>query len=225
MSKIDALLKIDPLAVAEKITGISYKDKAFGEGLDNPATALGLLLMQAHAKEKEAALRETNDTVFSNELPRYLTIIEKFGFEQVLADEWQSTWGPTETLYIFAHRKGLLLSFDTFGGNRVNAAKVYYNWKPSIDEWWDCRSSGHMTEGGIWVGDHDAREALIHNLNKLNNRGAFVSPWAERPFLWLLNFDEPKVAGYDYRAITEARIARLPDWVKATITPRMAEAT
>ena len=213
-SKIDKLLAVDPLALAERMTGISYKDETHGEGFDNPTILLGLALMQDNAAAKAQAMLETDDTMFSNELPRYRRIIEKFGFEEVLADPWRSKWEQNETFYVFAHRDGLLLSFDTFDGNHVNGGKVYYNWRPAVDNPFSCTSSGHMTTGGVWIGDHDCREALIHNLNKLRNCGDFVCPWVERPFLWLLNFDEPKVAGYDHETITQSRIDRLPQWVR-----------
>lgn len=215
MSEIDRLLAVDPLAEAERITGVSYKDEKRGKGLDNPAAALGLILLQTNAAAKEKVLRETGDTVFSNELPRYQSIIEKYGFENVLADHWLSRWGHDETYFTYAHRKGLLLAFDTFNGKSVNGGKVYYNWRPaSMEVMSGATSSGGLTKDGVWVGDHDCREALIHNLTKLDNRGEFVCPWAKRGFLWLLNFDEPKVEGYDYKAITEARIKRLPQWVQ-----------
>lgn len=223
MAHIDELLKFDPLAAAEKITGVDYKDDAAGIGFDNPSVALGLMLAHAHGQAKERALTETGDTVFSNELSRYRMIVEGFGFEEVLRDEWDSSWGHRESFYIFAHRKGLLLSFDTWSSDgrpqHINCAKVQYNWRPAVDSLFDCISSGHMHPSGVWVGDHDAREALIHNLNTLNNRGEFVAPWVERPFMWLLHFDDPKVEGYDYAAISEARIKRLPQWVQDFIGP------
>jgi hypothetical protein len=221
MSDLDDLLKYDPLHEAEKITGIHYKDG--GDGLDNPTIGIGLLLAQQNAKAKNAHLEELGDTTFSNKLARYQSIITAFGFEKVLADEWESRNG-TETFFIYAHRKGLLLSFDTFNGSSVNGGKVLYNWRPSVplDEIYGCTSSGGFANydtDPVWVGDHDCREALIHNLNKLNNRGEFVTPWVKRPFLWLLHYDESKVPGYDYRAISEARVGRLPDWVQAFIGP------
>lgn len=215
MTELERRLKLDPLARAEELTGVSYKDKAAGDGFDNPAVALGFLMMQENAAAKERLLTEADDTTMLNDLSRYRRIIESYGFELVLADEWVSSWGHRETYFIFAHRKGLLLSFDTYNGTRVNGGNVYYNWKPSVpwDEVSGCLSSGGMS-GEIWVGHHDCREALIHNLNKLNNRGEFVAPWARRPFLWLLHYDDSKTPGYDYAAITESRIKRLPAWVQ-----------
>ena len=59
----------------------------------------------------------------------------------------------------------------------------------------------------------------MFNLGRLAKHGTFVSPWVERPFLWLLNYMDTKTEGYDYKAINEARIAKLPEHVRTCITP------
>ncbi|MBK5958070.1 hypothetical protein CCR97_08045 [Rhodoplanes elegans] len=219
MSKIDDLLSFDPLAAAEGLTG-----ERMGESLNDETAALGLLFACTHSKMKRDALHEVGDTTYGDSLARYLSILDRLGFEQVLADEWPSSHnGVIETFFVFAHRDGLLLSFDTFRGNTVNAAKVSYNWMPKVDDWRNVRSSGHMNDG-VWVGYHDAREALCHNLMKLRNRGEFVCPWIEQPFLWLLHYDDTKQPNYDYAAITSERISRLPQWVRDFISPAAQDA-
>lgn len=222
--ELDDLLKFDPLDTAEKITGTSIHDDG---GLDNPSMALGFLLAQDHAKAKTEWLTELGDTTFSNKLDRYQSIIEKYGFEKVLEDTFAAN-GRFETYFIYAHKNGLLLSFDTFGGDRVNGGHVYYNWKPLVEigEAWECTSSGgyHDTaQGLVWAGYHDCREALIHNLNKLNNRGQFVTPWTKPPFLWLLHYGDSKSKDYDHVAITKARIERMPEWVQRFISVSQLE--
>lgn len=223
MDDLDKLLKFDPLDTAEKITGVSTADAEL-QGFENPAMAVGFVLMQENAAAKEEWLTELDDTSFHNKLERYQRIIEKFGFEQVLADNFTSKWDNHENYFIYAHRKGLLLSFDTFNQTSVNGGKVYYQWRPSVplDETHGCRSSGcfeNYDTDPVWIGDHDCREALIHNLNKLNNRGEFVSPWIKRPFLWLLHHGDTEAENYDYKEINETRIERLPQWVKDFIGP------
>ena len=49
--------------------------------------------------------------------------------------------------------------------------------------------------------------------------GDFLVPWVQRPFLWLLDYSQTKVPGYDYKAISEAVIATFPAHVHAAITP------
>ena len=69
----------------------------------------------------------------------------------------------------------------------------------------------------VWVGYHDSREALLHNLERLEAEGHFIEPWAEQPFLWLLNYQDTKDEGYDYSKINARRIAQLPAHVQEMI--------
>jgi len=69
----------------------------------------------------------------------------------------------------------------------------------------------------IWCGDHDCREALKHNITQLAENGRFLKKWKETPFLWLLHHGDSKVDGYDYEAITKARIAMLPADIRECI--------
>ncbi|TJW14345.1 MAG: hypothetical protein E5W82_10225 [Mesorhizobium sp.] len=211
-----AALKFDPLATAEDLTGTSSHNP------DSPAAGLGLLLALANNHQREKLLLERDDTCFASMLDGYLRIIESNGYVRVLEDKFQANdfqgGEVEETFFIYAHPDGLLLKFDTHMVTRVNSASVYYNWKPATDDWYKFTSSGCMARGcDVWTGDHDAREALLFKMDELRANGEFVRPWAERPHLWLLHYMEPKVEGYDYRVITEARIARLPDWVRKFI--------
>jgi hypothetical protein len=211
---LQKLLDFDPLDVAEQLTGTLSADK------DSPAMALGLALMRRHSAMKEGALASHDDTMLDNRLDRYQRIVTDLGFEQVMADSFVGH--GNETYFIYAHRDGILLTFDTFTGNKVNGGKFLYNWAPSLS-WKELRglhltSSGHMN-GDIWIGDHDCREAIRHKIGQLRKHGSFISPWKERPWLWLLHYADSKVDGYDHDAITQARVARLPDWVREFIGP------
>jgi hypothetical protein len=213
--QLDKLLAFDPLAAAEKVTGVDHYSES------DETMGLGVLLAQGHNRAKDRALLERGDTTFSSSLARYVAVIEGAGFERVLELPFAGqSLGETrdETLNIFAHRDGLLLKFDTYGGTSVNGGKVWYNWRPSDPEnprRFDVTSSGHMRRDGVWVGDHDCREALLYNLGRMRSLGDFVNPWAERPFLWLLHYMDTKGEdGYDYGAINAERIAMLPEWVR-----------
>lgn len=80
-------------------------------------------------------------------------------------------------------------------------------------------------EKAVWVGSHDCREAIRHNISKLEEFGEFLTPWQESPFLWLLHHmdtqsPEGKDLGYksyDYEGITKSRIAQLPEDVRRAI--------
>lgn len=202
------MLTFDPLGTAERITGSSIHDDG------SPAIGLGLALSIQHNARKEAALYAAGDTTFSDGLDRYLGIIEANGFERVLALPFMGH-DTQETLYVYASRDGLLLRFDTHQGDRVNGGSVYYNWKPSdIATMHRHTSSGGFVTDEVWAGDHDAREALIFKMNTLRANGELVSPWVKRPSLWLLHYMDSKAEGYDYKAINEARISTLPQWVR-----------
>jgi hypothetical protein len=223
MNRTDQLLTFDPLDAAEQVTGHSYK-------CDEGTGLIGLLLAMRHGEIKNQHLTELDDTTLSNDLDRYTRIITELGFELVLdvpfdAPGWNAD-DPVrpEHLFIYAHRDGLLLSFDTYDSVRVNGGKVYYCWKPNPDiDRWNCTSSGGMykDEDGstYWAGDHDCREALRHNLQKLRDNGTFLPQWpiSNGIFLWLLHYQDTKSKDYDHKAITESRLAMLPDWVRLMI--------
>lgn len=205
-------LRFDALDFAKRVTGERVDERG-------QAFSLGFVLMQQNAAVKESLLTERGDTTFTNMLDRYISIVEAYGFQLVLEDSFTGRDDRAERFFIFAHPDGLLLAFDTFETDHVNGGKVYYNWKPSSREaMFQFTSSGSMARlHDVWVGDHDAREALIFKMDQLRANGSFVKPWVERPFLWLLHYMDPKVNKYDYREINEERISRLPAWVREFI--------
>jgi len=214
-ANISDVLKFDPLDVAERITGTSTHDA------NSPAMALGFLLAMKHGARKEEMLAEIGDTRFSNTLSDYVAIVEKAGFEQVLALPFAGNEDVQETMFVFARHDGLLLRFDTYQSDRVNGGAVYYNWRPdSIKTMHRYTSSGGMVSDTVWAGDHDCREAIVHKMKQLQENGACVSPWVKRPFLWLLHYMDAKVEGYDYEAINASRVAMLPEWVREFIGPQ-----
>lgn len=64
----------------------------------------------------------------------------------------------------------------------------------------------------IWVGYHDCREAVKHNITMLKENGRFVPTWHECAFPWICNFSEfKKDSGLEshYEA-TKIRLAKFP---------------
>lgn len=218
--ELDRLLKFDPLDTAERMLG-----------RDDPNSLnLGLALHINHTQRKREALAALGDTTFSNRVDRYQEILALMGFELALelpfVAQGYGNGDPDreERYFIYAHRDGLLLCFDTYCGNMVNGATVYYNWIPhSTTDRWGYTSSGRF-EGyvdhlnpGVWCGDHDAREALRHKIQGLRSAGSLLPKWRNRPWLWLLHYQDTKEPGYDHKAINESRIRLCPQWVQDMI--------
>ena len=223
--KIDRALKFDALAEAEKITGKSYKN-------DELTESLGFLMHIEAGAAKKKLLQEAGDTHFRMTPQEFIDVIVGYGFEvgymeQFVDDHYDEP--SNSTLYIFFHReKGLILKFDTyFNGTSVNSAKVYYNFQ--VDEkgclgevegyegphLWHYTSSGHYEEvdgDPIWIGDHDARERLLHNMRKIEEIGHFLPVWRKAPFARFLHYTEYNRGPYKssdqdvYDAINKKRI-------------------
>jgi len=127
--------KIDPLSVAEKLTGCDYKN-------DEATTALGMMLhMQKGALMREE-IAKVDDTQFSEPTEEYLRKVTKFGFEIVYQEPFMDG-DKNECYYIlFMKELGILLDFDTFTGSR-NSGNIFYNWSPN-----DMRDRGDLTSSG-----------------------------------------------------------------------------
>lgn len=246
MNKIDTLLNTDPVAIAEDIGRVGNL-KSADSGM------LLLALSIAHGAVLTDALEETDDTTFSNKLVNYQRIIVSMGFELVLSTpfvgrSWNGDPAPNEVQYIYAHRDGLLLIFDTYYSDSVNSAKVYYAHRAHSSEGRRYNTS-HYSSGGYysavewrdktpadiwWFGDHDARVALRHTINRLREGGQFLTPWPKphehRSYhVWMCHYmDHKSLDNYgspEYEATiakANARLHQLPDWVKemiATVLP------
>jgi hypothetical protein len=214
--EIADLLRVDPLAEAERATGRSYKE-------DEATSELGFLLHLGHVERKKAALKAAGDSYFSMDLADTLGLYAGLGVLEVLVDEFEGApWaigevGPPETYRILWHPDGLLATVESYETTGRNSTKVYYNLRVVDREGlWGRTSSGRLV-GDVWAGDHDGREGIANNLAGLREVGDFLPVWAERPFLWLVNYSESKVGGYDYKAITAERISRLPAGVRDSI--------
>jgi hypothetical protein len=230
--KLDYLLRFDPLDVAEQITGTDTHD------LKSPAMALGFALMVQNNARKQKMLIERGDTTFSNKLGRYQEIIEGAGFEKVLEEEFEGRYAR-DTLFVYARRDGLILSFDTFrweGSDEVsvNGGKLWYNWLPAdVKNRWECTSSGGLREYQgekylLWVGDHDCREALLHKIGCLEQNGEFLPRWVERPSaFWITHYMDWRSMENDrfddrinrIKELSESRLAQMPEWVREIVTP------
>lgn len=231
---IEKALRFDPLAEAEKITGVSYKE-------DEATTALGFGFAMAHSKAKQQILSDAGDTHNGVTWADFKSLLALEGFEIVRTETfpYRDHDGTTDMpeQIIAWHPQGVLVVADEWMGYgdrqpTINSANMYYAWKPSSrDNHWDFTSSGGFEtmddrkpwgdevpfEDLIWAGYHDIREGFRYKLRRLRDNGAFVTPWPKRSWLWLLHYNDTKVKDYDYQKINARKILDLPKHVQQAL--------
>lgn len=229
-------LEIDPLLLAEKITGKSYKD-------DKDTSALGMLLHMAKNEivREEMSLRD--DTHWSSHFADTVRIYTELGFETVYREEFQGNYSP-ETFLVLWRGDGLLAVTESYGRYNpdepatTNSNTLYANWLPNQDvDSWEFTSTGHYNhrtptynnvEGDpwIWVGNWDMRTGMRNIIDRLEKNGTFIAPWLEQPLLHLNHYGNKsalrdKLPANEWLAALDAerdtQIARLPQHVQDAI--------
>jgi hypothetical protein len=202
-----SILEYDAMTDAESIMGIPAITT---EREHLVAASLALLSNLTRSQH----LMDIGDTVFSNKLDRYVSIIEGLGFEKGYEAEWEHwerqdydadepTKLVTEGYFIYGHSElGIVLDFDTSGGDHVSSAHIHYAWKPPIrdmsrkvrdkfsflhkgggwesatcPDWRRYEHDGIIPADLFWFGNQDAREALSFHIRRLTERGRFMSQW------------------------------------------------
>lgn len=220
--ELDRVLNYDSLSEAEKLTGLSYKE-------DEQTRNIGLVAHLINGKEKEKLLRANDDTTFSETIGNYRRIIERIGFKQVYEEEYTNIRFETqEHIYIHYHDDGLLLTWDTFHGKR-NSAHVAFNLERNNNNYPPVSCS--FNDKLIMGGELDAREGIIHNLNKLRNAGKLLKPWMFHEFCNLrvsADYSEDddflsKENSIKLHNITMKRYNKLPGYVKDVIKTAFKE--
>lgn len=205
-------LDFDPIAEAERMVGISYKE-------DDAVTWLGMGLQQLHRQKADALLFLNRDTNSWNQnLQEWIEVVEGMGFELVAFgeipdsnDKWRIWW-----------MKGILLFSDSYHDDtQVNGANAWLNYKGPREAMHQCSNGFAMEIDGVpvWTVQRDAREGLRFALQEMGQSGEVLSKWVKRPFMWLLHYNDTKTEGYDHKAITESRIQLLPPHVQEAISP------
>jgi len=106
--------------------------------------------------------------------------------------------------------------------------KTGMEWK-EFDEiselWWEIYTNWFKKENlrTVWRGNHDCREAVKHNINKMLENGVFLKKWKYNPILSLCHhhdWKDERATDYsgDYtNNLTEKRIEKLPKRVQNKI--------
>lgn len=226
----DDILNFDALNTAEKITGKSYKE-------DKETELLGIALHIGHAEDKKARLMESCDSYFSQPLENYLSIVYELGFQIAYTEEIPPKKDEdrlSDAYFIFYHPDGIILEFDSYWGMKsINGGRFFYNWRPNLPKSNNFRvlSSGTYavyddeTNNYIWSGNHDCREAIKYNIEKLREHGTFVTPWVDCPIHWFSHYgdrvdnDDFLAKGDMYRKLSKPRIEAFPSEVKELFGP------
>lgn len=216
MIDFNDLLRFDPLAYAETVTGKSYND-------DEATSRLGLLLALQNNEQKHNELSLRDDTYYGSPFWNTLRIYTDLRFTSVHAHLFPSTAADqaSDRFVVLWHENGLLATLESYG-DMTNTTNLYYNWQPNEGvNRSEFTSSGQFIspEFITWSGNHDVREGLRHILSRLRDHGTLLPTWKRRPSLWLLDYSQTNVDDYDYTAINEEIIARLPETVREAITP------
>lgn len=181
---LEALLNLDPMGEAEKVTHLSYKG-------DEATAGLGMLIAFNKASAVKKAMNETNDTYYSSDFNEALAIIADLGFEEILSRGFQAH-GREETQKFFWRKDGVLLAIDSYNGETVNDLSLHYNIEfPKVEGSFSVTSSGHFhtesyDEGKyVWAGTHVVREALRFKLERLEKAGKFLPVWIDDPGVYV----------------------------------------
>jgi hypothetical protein len=215
--KIQELMEYDPIAEAEKLTG-----QRTGSSLKDPTAALGFIGHIQKGETLKGLLMLQDDTHWGCTFKDLIRIAEEEGFEVVLRD-------PTvdgDELIIAWNPAGILLYAESYSaGKSINTAKIDYFFEGNEGESYPHIAGGVSRgyEGGKLHIGKDVREGFRHHLNGARACGSFIPQWPATPFLWLLSYSDSKVEGYDYKAISMARIKRLPEHVQRAINPSATE--
>lgn len=207
---LNALLNLDPLGEAEKMTHLSYK-------IDEATAGLGMMFAFNKAAAVKTAMIETQDTYYSSDFNDALAIIADLGFEEILSRKFQSH-GLEETQKFFWRKDGVLLAIDSYHGNTVNDLSLHYNIEfPQVEGSFAVTSSGHFHESSydegqyIWAGNHTVREALRFKLARLEEAGKFLPVWIDDPGVYVDHYGETG------NVKTSELIAQFPKEVQAAM--------
>lgn len=211
-TELEQALQYDPLAHAERITGVSYKD-------EQSTALLGMLLMHQQGAKKNELLKANNDTSYSNSLQENLAVLKDMGFQMLICepientgDMWRVFWKP-----------GVLIFCDSYSGDKtLNSGNAYFNYYGNPPSSLRCSYSwcGEINGTPVLSCGLDIREGFRHQMEAISENGQLLETWIERPFLWLLHYQDTKIDGFIYGTINEERISMLPAEVIAAISPK-----
>jgi hypothetical protein len=122
------------------------------------------------------------------------------------------------------HARNTLSDYDS--SKHISDQQIAEHLGITVEEVNNRLQNDLTTEELIWIGDW-SHEAIRHKLKPITT---WKRQWIERPWLWLITYDEcdkiqeegllidPKLKRYD--EINEGRIKKLPQYIQDCITPK-----
>lgn len=221
----------DALLAAEIIFGKDYNT------FDRKEQLASLQIHLMLSKAKEMKLKQAGDTYYNMPWQYYEEVLKDKGFRKVYSYNFKDTHDTdrTEQYAIWLEdKKALLLTAESYYGmSRVGSTKLYYELmlpKPFEDlgefEYLllrqlleKCSYKASAGRGPVFVAK-DAKEWLAGHLDKLESYGFETNnPWREfdKHFLFLCDYSETTVDGYNYKEINRKKINALPEEVRTIL--------
>lgn len=231
MDSVDRLLKYDPIAEAEKISG-----KGHWSNFSEQDNMFALLLNMQHAENKEKVLKGNKDTYFSMSWYYLMEVLSENGFKvgtewEFIDDQYNQT--HKEKAGIYYREDGVVVFAESHNDCKsVNGGKCFYELE--MKEGVSDREFFHLLHTGCCYGENklenqlDIREGLIHELNKAAMYGNFIKIWKNRRSLWILDYMEShkkidhdakyEVWNKQYKEVTMEHISKCPKELKVMVS-------
>ena len=187
---IEHLLEYNVITEAEKIT----KQKYDTSSLTQRVAACNFII---RGKKLTKELRANMDTYKGMRFLDFVNVVMYQGFKPVYNETFKGREG-TEVFLVYYHpTKGIALTVESFGGQLVNRAVMYYNWVPNqMDgDWQRAAGSGKLDSTGlVWAGHCEVGEAFKFKLDLMHRKGFFAQQWVLQPYVALWNYMEAKMS-------------------------------
>jgi hypothetical protein len=196
---LDELLRFDPIAEAERVSGKQHWSEFSKE---DEYTAMALAMLSGDMKRN--ALKEANDTYFSMKFGEFIDLIISNGFKKAIQYKFKNTktyLGETDEFACYYRNDGLVIICDSCGDS-LNGGDIYGNYKRNDNEkcWIGDGSSSPIGDGIIGFGK-DVREGMFHFISKVNNIGEILPIWkGSGCFNWMLDRTERSSDGEPYES-------------------------
>ena len=217
----DIALGLDPIAIAEELSGKSHWSEFNDE---ENAALLDTALHINHVKKM--MLMAAGDTHCGITWVDFLNLMESVGFKCALRYDFKARkdcGGGIEEAIVYYREDGIIIWATSFGSkSKVNSAKMNGQVKAAIPNTWEelpdlGGSHGPFDHDGEYRKvsvNHDIREGFLSKLSKWdNNHWKPIPIWEYRQFLWFVDYsdEDENVANDRYRELTRKKILQCCD--------------